>query len=76
MTKEQTTPAKNIGISEVTDALDNLVRRGFLKKVKHYGEDAYTDSDRTRELLNNGFSRKEIALILDSEFESKEEALR
>lgn len=56
---------KKINDKELKDALDELVKDNFLKKTNK----GYIDSDRVKELLKKGKSRKEIASILKKEVE-------
>lgn len=46
---------------EVKDALNELVKRGYLKRTKG----GYIDSDKVTTLLKKGKTRKQIAKILD-----------
>jgi hypothetical protein len=48
---------------EVEEGLQELVRKGYLKKTKK----GYIDSDRVTIMLNEGKTRKQISQILDKE---------
>jgi hypothetical protein len=49
---------------DLLKALEELRDKGYLKKTKK----GWVDSDRTKELLKEGKSRKEISKILDREY--------
>lgn len=57
---------------EIKEALNEMCKRGYLKKDKK----GYVDSDRTKFLLNKGKNRQEIAEILDKEYKRRKQCIK
>ena len=58
---------EEIDVFEIAEALEEMVKKGYLEKRLINNEWHYRDSKKVRELLKKGYTRKEISKILEGD---------